>query len=100
MVELFKPPRDSSLLEMKKQTIQKGQVTVEYILLAVVLIALFQLTTQTLKTNGYLKEFQETPQKVFRNMVENGNWKLEEAQSRKYHPNHYESQYTPDGKGP
>ena len=77
-----------------------GQVTVEYILLAVTLLVLFQVTANTLKDNQALKNFQETPQNIFRNMVENGNWERDENESRKNHPNHYEFQYTADGEGP
>ena len=77
-----------------------GQVTVEYILLAVALLVLFQVATKTLKDNETLKHFQETPQKIFQNMVENGNWKPDGIDSRKHHPNHYEFQYTSDGDGP
>ena len=78
----------------------KGQVTVEYILLAIAMLVLVQAATNTLKDNEALKSFQETPQNIFKNMVENGNWELDGAESRRLHPNHYEAQYTPNGKGP
>ena len=61
---------------------KKGQVTVEYILLAVVLITLFQLTSNTFKDNGYLNEFQDTPHDIFRNLVENGNGEVNLVKSR------------------
>ena len=76
-----------------------GQVTVEYILLAVTLLVLFQVAANTLKDNEALKNFQETPQNIFKSMVENGNWDINESESRKNHPNHYEFQYTTDGEG-
>ena len=79
---------------------KKGQVTAEYILLAVALIALFQIATVTLKDNDSLKNFQETPGKIFKNLVENGNWIPNERQSRARHPTHHERHYTPNGKGP
>ena len=75
-----------------------GQVTVEYILLAVTLLVLFQVAANTLRDNQALKNFQETPQKIFKNMVENGNWEPNETESRAKHPNHYEFQYTTDGE--
>ena len=78
----------------------KGQVTVEYILLAVALLVLVQATTNTLKNTQALKSLQETPQNIFTNMVENGNWELDTTKSRFMHPNHHESHYTPNGKGP
>ena len=79
---------------------KKGQVTVEYILLAVALIALFQVATVTLRDNESLKNFQEIPGQIFKNLVENGNWEIEEELSRRNHPNHHERHYTPNGKGP
>ena len=77
-----------------------GQVTVEYILLAVTLLVLFQVASTTLRNNEALKEFQEIPQNVFQNMIANGNWELNAETSRSKHPNHYEFQYTTDGEGP
>ena len=79
---------------------KKGQVTVEYILLAVVLITLFQLTSNTFKDNGYLNEFQDTPHDKFRNLVENGNGEVNLDKSRSEHPNHHEAHYVPPGNGP
>jgi len=92
---------NSNSVRLKKLKRQKaGQVTVEYILLAVTLLVLFQVTANTLKYNQVLKNFQQTPQNVFRNMVENGNWEPNEATSRSKHPNHYEFQYADKGKRP
>ena len=79
---------------------KRGQVTVEYILLAVVLISLFQIATVTLRDNDYLKGFQETPNKIFMNLVENGNWETDVVKSRSLHPGHHDHHYTSDGKGP
>ena len=79
---------------------KKGQVTVEYILLAVALIAIFQVATVTLRNNESLKSFQEIPGQIFKNLVENGNWILDGDQSRVQHPNHNNRHYTPIGKGP
>ena len=85
---------------MKLLKNKKAQVTVEYILLAVALIVLFQVSAITLRDNESLKNFQKMPGQIFRNLVENGNWKLNETQSRQNHPNHYERHYTPHGEGP
>ena len=81
----------------------RGQVTVEYILLAVVLIVLFQLAANTLRDNGYLKNFQDAPNKIFVNLIENGNgagWakSVSAPESRNYHPNHHKLHFTSDGK--
>ena len=85
---------------MKALKNKKGQVTVEYILLAIALITLFQIATITLKENDSLKSFQETPGKIFQNLVENGNWIVDTTKSRSQHPNHHERHFTPEGKGP
>ena len=77
-----------------------GQITVEYILLAVALTTLFHIAAKILRDNGYLKNFQELPNKVFVNLIENGNWKIDEIDSRNIHPNQYLLHYTPDGTGP
>lgn len=85
------PPNKS-----KKNQYKKGQVTVEYILLAVVLIALFQIAAASLRDNQNLKNFQELPGQIFRNLVENGNWEPDTRTSRTQHPNHYLRYYTPE----
>ena len=77
---------------------QRGQVTVEYILLAVVMIAAFQAGTKALQKWKLLEDFQKLPGKVFQNMVENGNLIQDPEESRRKHPNHWESQYTPEVK--
>ena len=78
---------------------QRGQVTVEYILLAVVMIAAFQAGTKALQKWKLLEEFQDLPAEVFRHMVENGNLETNEPTSRRKHPNYSTSQYTPEGTG-
>ena len=81
---------------------KRGQITVEYLLLAVVLTVLFKVATDTLKNNGYLDEFRNTPADRFRNMAQNGNWKKknEERQSKDLHPNQFNSHRQSKGKGP
>ena len=74
-------------------------MTVEYILLAVVLISLFQLASISLKDNQSLKNFQELPGSVFKNLVENGYVHPDEATSRKNHPNVFDRYRTSLGKG-
>ena len=75
----------------------KGQVTAEYLLLAVVFIAFFGLITNTLKNNDYLKDFQDAPNAMFENMIENGNWEVNEAKSQKQHPNQHNLHFTSKG---
>lgn len=77
----------------------RGQVTVEYILLAVALIVLFHVSTSALKDNRYLENFQKIPNQILVNMAENGNWIIteggDEDKSRNEHPNHFKFHYTP-----
>ena len=70
----------------------------EYILLAVVLITLFKVASNTLRDRDYLKNFQDTPHAVLQSIIENGNWRLD-PDDRSYHPNHHNSHYVPYGKG-
>ena len=74
-----------------------GQITMEYILLAVALLTLFKLVANIMKNNGHLKSFQDRPIAIFRGLVEDGNWK--EKESKKYHPNHLKSHYSSKGSG-
>lgn len=88
---------------MRSQNLIKknaGQVTVEYILLAVALITLFQVAATTLRDNDYLKSFQDVPHSIFQNVVENGNWLVDLEESRSLHPNQHDLHYTPHGEGP
>ena len=78
---------------------QAGQITVEYILLAVALFSLFHIAATTLKDSDKLKNFQETPRNIFKNLVENGNFEPKEKKSQKKHPNHRESHRMNKGYG-
>ena len=73
-----------------------GQVTAEYLLLAVVLIVFFQLITKTLRENDSLKGFQDVPISILVNVIENGNMIVDSKQSQNLHPNHHDQHYTPD----
>ncbi len=66
----------------------KGQVTVEYILLAVTLLVLMQVAFKQIKEGDYLKEFVSGPNPVIANMLENGVWNIDSKSAREQHPNH------------
>ena len=74
----------------------KGQVTVELILLAVVLIFLSQLVINQIKNNKYIEDFAKGPSQVMANMIANGNWQKEPSKSREEHPNLHERHYSWD----
>ena len=61
---------------------KKGQVTVELILLATVLLVLGQVIFKTLREGEYLKAFARGPTQVMGNMMANGNWKRDPGSSR------------------
>ena len=58
---------------------KKGQVTVEYILLGVVFIVMFQLVVQFVSQSGGL-DVLSTPRVLFRSLVENGNLENDRAE--------------------
>ena len=74
----------------------RGQVTVELILLAVVLIVIAQLIINQIKNNDYLKAFAEGPAQVVGNMISNGNWKRNPEESKKDHPNSHQRHFSWD----
>ena len=80
----------------KRKIGKKGQITVEYLLLAVVLMAFFAVITKNFKNNKHLKNFQDKPNALFENMVENGNRQFDKAASQERHPNQLDMHYTPD----
>ena len=78
----------------KTSRFQSGQVTVEYILLAVALMTLFKIMANTISGSDYLKEFQETPHRIIRNLIENGNWRTTGSASRDHHPNQHSRHFS------
>lgn len=71
----------------KKKRLSKGQVTAEYLLLAVVLLMLTKLSFNQINRGGYLNDFVSGPNQYIARMLENGNWKIDLEQSRQAHPN-------------
>jgi len=68
----------------------KGQVTVEYILLAFVSLILMQLIFSRFKDENYLAQFVSGPNPIIANMMENGVWELNRTAARNQHPNQNE----------
>ena len=69
-------------------------------MLGVVLIFIFQVSTTLLRGNEVLKNFHDTPNRIFVNLIENGNWEPNLDDSRADHPNQYHTHFSTDGKGP
>ena len=82
--ELFRTPRE------------KGQVTVELILLGVVLIVVAQIVLKQIKDNEYIEDFAKGPSQVIANMMANGNWRKDPADSKTDHPNSHKRHYSWD----
>ena len=73
---------------------QKGQVTIEYILLTIVLLAGMRLLFNSVKDSDMLNSFVSGPNEIIGNMMENGVWDIDEGKAREKHPNQYERHWT------
>ncbi len=104
MFFLRKKPSTSSQNKGLKRAFLKsrsGQVTVEYILLGAVLAFLFKLVTTSNPLKDSLQNFQETPYKVFNNLLETGNLISDGPTgptATEQHPNNHKLHYTSDGE--
>ena len=72
---------------------QKGQVTVELILLAIVLLSVTKVILSGLQRSKALSDFASLPQAILKNMISNGNWKKNSEVSRKHHPNQFDRHF-------
>ena len=61
--------------KMKKQIRQKGQVTVEIVLVLVISLAMAQVLRLAIKEKQIVQEFITTPWLVVSGMMESGTWK-------------------------
>lgn len=76
-----------------------GQVTVEYLLLAVVLYTLFHIMAGvTRQPGGALEKFSKMPSEGLGSATEYGVWKANPEP--KDHPTHSSNYYTSEGLGP
>ena len=91
---------------MKKQRFSRcaGQVTVEYLLLAVALFSLFHLmakfTRGEMGVTSPLVKFQSMPSQGLASAIESGVWDKNPREARNQHPNHQNSHFSSKGKGP
>lgn len=75
---------------------QRGQVTVEILLLALVLTVFFHSVIKIIRDGGAFDKFASTPNKLIGHMIANGNWKRNEMASKNDHPNRYGRRYSWD----
>lgn len=74
----------------------KGQVTVEYLLLAVTLLVLTKLAFNQIKSGGYLDELVTGPNAYIASMLKNGVWSKDKRTSNEDHPNQLKRHWSLD----
>jgi hypothetical protein len=67
---------------------ERGQMVVEMILIMIVLLGIAALTTQTLKSSGFLNKMINAPWNQLAGMLQNGVWGPP-SKTNKLHPNGY-----------
>lgn len=82
----------SFLLRQKKQ---KGQMTVEAILLLVIFVGIFLVTQRTFKSKKYLAQVVSGPWSYVQGMIESGVW-LPADSSKSKHPNKFNRRASPE----
>ena len=79
---------------LKKEKKNKGQITVEILLLASVLIVIGQVVFNKIKSERYLAPLTTFARDAVGNMIENGSWNRNKAEARAQHPNNLERHYS------
>lgn len=74
----------------------KGQVTTEYILMAIVVVAGAKIAFNLIKSEGLMDDLASKPNEMVGNMMENGVWEQDQNSARGKHPNHHERHLTID----
>ena len=94
----MKNQEDQNLFKQSKISLnsQRGQVTVEILLLALVLTVFFHSVIKVIRDGGSFDNFASTPNKLIGHMIANGNWKRNEMASKNDHPNRYGRRYSWD----
>ena len=79
---------------LKKAKKNKGQITVELLLLSVVLIIIAQVVFNKIKSERYLAPLTTFARDAVGNMIENGSWIRNKEEARAQHPNNLERHYS------
>jgi hypothetical protein len=77
---------------------QRGQMTVEAVLLLVIFVGIFLVTQRIFKEKNYLSQIVSGPWSYMRGMVESGVWMEAEA-ARSKHPNRFSRRASPRPNG-
>ena len=89
-------------MKRQQKNFKLGQVTVEYLLLAVALYALFHAMAMVTKDSDALKKFSQMPSQGLACAIEIGMWTDTDPCSdyENRHPAHTHNHYSADGHGP
>lgn len=80
---------------MKKLRSQKGQMTVEAVLLLVIFVAFANVATRAIKEKEFLAQMVSGPWSFLQGMVQNGVW-AEANSGSDLHPNVYGRRASPE----
>ena len=83
----------------KRTKSQKGQATLEMVLILAVMISLSYLVLNEFKQGEIVHSFISKPWKTINGMIESGSW-AERANARANHPNHFKRMYSQKGIDP
>ena len=72
----------------------KGQITMEILLIALVLAVITRIGLIGLRNSEGVKRFSSAPKEVLKNMMSHGNWIKDPARSRQNHPEAHSSHYS------
>lgn len=80
---------------MKRLKSQKGQMTVEAVLILVILVGVFTVTQREISKRQLLSKIVSGPWSIIAGMIENGVW-LPTEQGKTYHPNVFGRRASPE----
>ncbi|MCJ8275282.1 MAG: hypothetical protein MJK18_00435 [Bdellovibrionales bacterium] len=83
---------------MKKLKNQKGQMTIEAVLIATLLLSTLTVASRIIKDQGYLSSLVEGPWQHLSGMIQNGVW-APPQQGTALHPNNLDRHGSPVGDG-
>ncbi|MDE0119488.1 MAG: hypothetical protein OXM55_05720 [Bdellovibrionales bacterium] len=78
---------------------QKGQITVEMVLLLVVMIGMSYLVLKEFQVQKLFKNFISNPWKTIGGMIESGSWQ-KQPEAKRDHPNHWKRMFSTKGVDP
>lgn len=80
---------------MKKTSSQRGQMTVEAVLIMMIMVSFFTLARREIASRNLLQQLVTGPWSYIQGMAENGVWAQPEA-GKKIHPNVFGRRASPE----